>query len=66
MDVGSIALAFLAMQGNQQQSAMSMEMMKFEAQTAASLAQMIDAAAQNANRLANVGPGVGTALDISA
>jgi hypothetical protein len=40
-------------------------MLKMNAQNAASVVKLIDAAQQSMNSLANVAPGVGTNLDIS-
>jgi hypothetical protein len=48
------------------QSAMAAKMMKMNADAEASLAQMIDSASQNLMSLANVGPGVGQNLNITA
>ncbi|HVY57197.1 MAG TPA: hypothetical protein VHA77_05045 [Xanthobacteraceae bacterium] len=66
MDPASIANALVGFQAAQQQSTLAASMMKMNAQATTSLVEMIDQAAQNANRLANVGPGIGAALDISA
>jgi hypothetical protein len=66
MDPTSIASALVGFQAAQQQSTLAASMMKMNAQATTSLVEMIDQAAQNANRLANVGPGIGAALDISA
>jgi hypothetical protein len=45
---------------------MAAKMMKMNADAEASLAQMIDSASQNLMSLANVGPGVGQNLNITA
>ncbi|HVX91896.1 MAG TPA: hypothetical protein VG985_01600 [Xanthobacteraceae bacterium] len=66
MDVASLAGAFVSFQSAQQQSMLALAMMKSNAQASAALADMIDAAAQGASRLANLGPGIGGSLDISA
>jgi hypothetical protein len=41
-------------------------MLKLNTQNAASVVKLIDAARQSMNSLANVAPGVGTNLDITA
>lgn len=41
-------------------------MLKMNTQNAGSVVKLIDAAQQNMNSLANVAPGVGTNLDITA
>jgi hypothetical protein len=66
MDVAALAGAFVSFQSAQQQSVLALAMMKSNAQASAALAEMIDAAAQGANRLANVGPGIGASLDVTA
>jgi hypothetical protein len=48
------------------QSAMAANMMKMNADAEASLAEMIDSVSQNLMSLANVGPGVGQNLNITA
>jgi hypothetical protein len=46
--------------------AVAAKMMKMNADAAKSVADLIDAASQNMNRLANVAAGIGQNLDISA
>ena len=50
----------------QVQMAMAAKMMRMNADAAASVAKLIDAAQQNLTKLANVVAGVGQNLDISA
>jgi hypothetical protein len=47
------------------QMAMSAKMLRMNADSAASVAQMVDSAQQNMSNLANVAAGVGQNLDIS-
>jgi hypothetical protein len=49
----------------QVQMAAAAKMMRMNADSAASILQVIEAAQQNINRLANVAEGVGTNLDIT-
>lgn len=66
MDVASIAAAFIASTVGQMQTAVAAKMLKMNADGAANAAKLLDAAAQNFNRLANVASGIGQNLDISA
>jgi hypothetical protein len=66
MDVASIAAAFIASQAGQVQTAVAAKMLKMNADASAGVAQLLDAASQNFNRLANVASGVGGNLDITA
>lgn len=50
----------------QVQMAMAAKMMRMNADAAASVAKLIDAAQQNLTKLANVAAGVGQNIDISA
>ena len=66
MDPSSIAAAFVASQTSQLQTAVAAKMLKMNADASAGVAQLLDAASQNFNRLANVASGVGGNLDITA
>jgi hypothetical protein len=65
MDVASITAAFVAAQAAQVQTAVAAKMLKMNAGAASNVAQLLDAAQQNMNRLANVASGVGGKLDIT-
>ena len=66
MDPSSIATAFVAAQSSQLQTAVAAKMLKMNADMASSAVQLIDAASQNLDRLANVAAGIGGNLDITA
>jgi hypothetical protein len=66
MEPSSIAAAFVASQTSQLQTAVAAKMLKMNADMASSAAQLLDAASQNLDRLANVAAGVGGNLDITA
>ena len=66
MDPSSIAAAFVASQTSQLQTAVAAKMLKMNADMASSAAQLLDAASQNFDRLANVAAGTGGNLDITA
>jgi len=66
MDPASLAAAFVGAQTGRVQMAVAAKMMKMNADHAASIAQLLEAATQNLNSLANVAAGVGQNLDISA
>lgn len=63
MDVSSLAAAMVGAQGGRQQLAAAAKMMKMNADNAASITQVIEAAQQNLSQLANAG--LGQNLDIS-
>lgn len=65
MDVAAVAAAFAGAQSSQVQTAMAAKMMKMNASQDASIAAMIDAAAQSATKLANATAGLGQNVDIS-
>ena len=65
MDLAAIASAVVAAQGSQTQVAFATEMVKMNADAQAAVVQLVDAAQQNMNTLANVAAGVGGSLDIS-
>jgi len=62
----SLVTAALGAQAGLTQLAVAGSMLKMNTQNAASVVKLIDAAQQNMNSLANVAPGVGTKLDITA
>lgn len=66
MEIASLAAAFVAAQAGQMQTAVAAKMLRMNANAAADVSKLLDAAAQNFNRLANVASGVGANLDISA
>jgi hypothetical protein len=66
MDTASLAAALVAAQMARVQLAMAARMARMQAQTGQSVANLINAAEQNMNRLANVAAGVGTQVDITA
>jgi hypothetical protein len=62
----SLVTAMLGAQAGMTQLAVANSMLKMDADNAASTVKLIDAAQQNLNSLANVAPGIGTNLNISA
>jgi hypothetical protein len=62
----SLVTAALGAQAGLTHLAVAGSMLKMNTQNAASVVKLIDAAQQNMNSLANVAPGVGTKLDITA
>jgi hypothetical protein len=62
----SLITAMIGAQTGLTQLAVAGSMLKMNTQNAASVVKLIDAAQQNMNSLANVAPGVGTKLDITA
>ena len=66
MDPVAIATAFVGAQLGQIQSAAAAKMMKMNVDQAASIAQLLESAVQNANQLANVASGIGQNLDVTA
>ena len=62
----SLVTAALGAQTGLTQLALAGSMLKMNTQNAASVVKLIDAAQQNMNSLADVAPGVGTNLDITA
>lgn len=65
MDTSSIAAAASGAQASQTRMDVATQVVKQAAQQEQDIAKMVDEAAQNAERLANVKSGVGRALDIS-
>ena len=66
MDVASIAAAMAGAQMSQVQTSLGAEMLRMNAQNAASIVEVIKDSQQNLQSLANVGEGVGRNLNISA
>ena len=64
MDVTSLATAFIAAKAAEVQFAVAARMLRMNAQMEASVAQLVEAGQQNAERLANLASGVGGNLDI--
>ena len=64
MDPASLAAGLVAAQMAQAQMAMAAKMVKMNAGQGQAIAQLLDAAAQNGSRLANVATGVGQNVDI--
>jgi hypothetical protein len=62
----SLVSAILGAQAGNTQAGMATAMLRTNADNERAIAQMISAAAQSANSLANVAAGVGTNLDITA
>lgn len=65
MDPISLAAGLAGAQMGAVQMAMAAKMIKMNADASGAIAQVLDAAQQNMNRLANVAAGVGQNLDIS-
>ena len=65
MDVSSLAAAMAGAQVGRTQLAMAAKMMKMNADSAASIIQVIEAAQQNLDTLADAAAGLGQNLDIS-
>ena len=66
MDPTSLATAMVGAQMSQVQMAIAAKMMRMNADSAASVVQLIDAAQKNMQSLANVGAGVGQNINITA
>jgi hypothetical protein len=62
----SLVAAFLGAQTGMMQLAFAARFARMNADQAASVAKLIDAAQQNLNSLANVAAGIGTNLNVSA
>jgi hypothetical protein len=65
MDVSSLAAAMVGAQAGRTQMAMAAKMMKMNADNAASIIQVIEAAQQNLGKLANAAAGLGQNVDIT-
>jgi hypothetical protein len=66
MDTAAIASAFVGAKAAEVQMAFAAKMLKMNADAAKSIVQVIEAAQENLNRLANVASGIGGNVDISA
>jgi hypothetical protein len=66
MDTTALASAFVGAKAAEVQMAVAAKMMKMNADAAQSIVQVIEAAQENLNRLANVAAGIGGNVDISA
>jgi hypothetical protein len=66
MDPSSLAAALVGAQIGGTQISMAAKMMRMNADSEASIAQVIQAAQQNLASLANVAPGIGENVNISA
>ncbi|MGH6770035.1 MAG: hypothetical protein ACRECO_13545 [Xanthobacteraceae bacterium] len=66
MDVGALASAFAAAKAGQVQLAIAAKMMRMNADSAAAMVKVIEAAQANLDRLTNVAAGIGANLDITA
>jgi hypothetical protein len=62
----SLVSAILGAQAGMTQLAVANSMLKMNSEDAASVVKLIDGAQQSMNSLANVAPGIGTNLNISA
>lgn len=62
----SLISAFIGAQVGEMQLAVAARLARTDASNASSVAQLLDAAQQSANALANVAAGIGTNLDVSA
>ena len=65
MDISSLATALIGAQVGRLQLAAAAKMLRMNAQADASIAQLLEAAQQNLNNLANVAAGIGTNVDIT-
>jgi hypothetical protein len=65
MDIGALASAMIAARVAEVQLAIAAKMLRMNAEAATSAAQIIDAAAKNVDRLANVAAGIGAHLDVT-
>jgi hypothetical protein len=65
MDVSSLAAAMVGAQVGRLQLAAAAKMMKMNADNAAAIVEVIEAAQQNLTQLANAAAGLGQNLDIS-
>jgi len=65
MDVSSLAAAMVSAQVGRLQLAAAAKMLKMNADNAASVVQMIDAAQKNTAQLTNAAAGIGQTLDIT-
>jgi hypothetical protein len=66
MDPASIAAALIGARTGQLQTEFAAKMLKMNAEQGSSIAQLLQAAAQNENQLASLGAGLGRNLDVTA
>ncbi len=66
MDPASIAAAMVGAQMSRVQMAAAASMMRMNANSAQSVAQLVQAAEQNAANLANVAAGIGQSVNVTA
>jgi hypothetical protein len=66
MDPTSLASAMVSSQASQMQTLMAAKMMKMNANAEGAIAQVLEAAQQNMQSLANVAAGVGQNVNITA
>jgi hypothetical protein len=66
MDPASIAAALIGARTGELQTELAVKMLKMNAGQGASVAQMLQAAAQNENQLASLAAGLGQNLDVTA
>jgi hypothetical protein len=66
MDTASLAAALVGAQAGSTQSVLAAKMLRMNADAEQAVAALLEASAQNLNRLANVAAGIGGSLDISA
>lgn len=65
MEIGSLATAMVGAKTAQLQMAVAARMMRMNAGAEGAVVQVLEAAQQNLDRLANVATGVGTQLDVA-
>lgn len=65
MNVGSIAAAAVAAKAAEMQMAVAAKMLRMNADAASQVVNLIEAAQQNLDKLANVPAGIGQNLDLS-
>jgi hypothetical protein len=66
MDTASLAAALVGAQAGSTQSVLAAKMLRMNADAEQAVAALLEASAQNLNRLANVAAGIGGNLDVSA
>jgi predicted protein tyrosine phosphatase len=66
MSVATIGAAMVAARMGETQIAIAGKMLRMSAEADRSVVQLLDGAQENLARLANVGPGIGAAVDITA
>jgi hypothetical protein len=65
MDTAALASALIGARMGQIQMAIAAKMLRMNADNAASIVKVIEAAQQNIDRLANVAAGIGANVDVS-